>query len=415
MTTSTQTEEYAREIRAWLLARLQKERSVGEIESPGPAVLPPRAALWWVFEGHQYPWLESSLASAWTVINHHAQRLLAAYNPRWSVAELPEGETDWVASAFQSLTAGQPSFISKASRPGLGDEERKALSGWLAWVYQEWSAYVDSLGPPPGIDSSLPWPRPIGGQPSDLHRLRRWAHVASRSRWPLMRNVVAESLRCFLEAQELDRIPLPSDSAKLFELLCIVRILDTLEEQPAFVRWLDADKGNRIDLAGLRCFYQKSLSRDVVLATSEFPPELHQAMDRHHAAAPRLADGWIVFAKPRVGFSAMLIEAKSGGQSFDAAIYQLKSYRAALAKTVSGRVLVWGIIEEDPDWYRDRLCRERCEEIRRDFNSARHGDFWMFSTANEIKPVLQALGFAQEVVTGSVDEVIQTKNGTAEA
>jgi hypothetical protein len=414
LNTTTRTEEYAREIRAWLLARLQKERNVGEIESPGATVLPPRAAPWWVFEGHLYPWLDSSMASAWMVINHHAQRLLATYNPRWSVAELPEGETDWVASAFQSLTAGQPSFISRASRPGLGDEERKALSGWLAWVHQEWSAYVDTLGPPAGIHPTLPWPLPIGNQPPDLRQLRRWAHVASRSRWPLMRNVVAESLRCFLEAQELDRIPLPSDSAKLFELLCMVRILDTLEEQPAFVRWLDADNGNRIDLAGLQCFYQKSLSREAVLATSEFSAELHQAMDRHQAAVPRFADGWIVFAKPRIGFNAMLIEAKSGGQAFDAAIYQLKSYRAALAKTVPGRVLVWGIIEEDPNWYRDKPCRERWEEISRDFNSKRQGDFWMFSTANEIKPVLQILGFAKEIVPRGADEVIEAENGTAE-
>ncbi len=228
-----------------------------------------------------------------------------------------------------------------------------------------------------------------------------------------MRNVVAESLRCVLEAQELDRIPLPSDSAKLFELLCMVRILNALEERPAFVRWLDAENGNRIDLPGLQCFYQKSLSRDAVLGTSEFPPEVRQAMDRHHTAAPRLADWWITLAKPRDGFSAILVEAKSGAQSFDAAIYQLKSYRAALAKTVPGRVLVWGIVEEDPDWYRDKPCRERWEEVRRDFNSTSQGDFWMFSTANEIEPVLQALSFAKGAVLESADEVILAEHRTA--
>jgi hypothetical protein len=116
-------------------------------------------------------------------------------------------------------------------------------------------------------------------------------------------------------------MPLPSDSATLFELLCMIRILKVLEGRPAIVRWLNADSGNRVDLSSVRYFYQKYFPREVILSTSEFPVQVRQAVDRHPASLPGRADGLIQLAKPRVGFNAILVEAKSGGQSFDAAIY----------------------------------------------------------------------------------------------
>ena len=360
--------------------------------------------MWWVFEGHLYPWLESSLAFKWPVIDRHAQKLLATYNPKWSVTDLPEGETDWVGSAFREVTERQPSYINKASRAGLGEQEQKALKGWLAWVEREWTAYVASLGPPLGVVPELPWSMHLSPRPPDLGQLRRWAHVARRSRWPLMRHVVAESIRCILEPQELDQIPLPSDPPSLFELLCMVRILKVMGNESSLIRWLDADIDNYVDLPGLRYFYQKSFPREVMLGTHEFLPEVREAIVRHDAGVPGRADGLLQFETPRLGFSAVLVEAKSGNQAFDATIYQLKSYQAALAKTSSSRILVWGIVEKEPDSYQNTPMSKRLKALRQAFESTNQGDFWMFSTANEIKSILDALGFSKNVESVSPSE-----------
>ena len=60
--------------------------------------------------------------------------------------------------------------------------------------------------------------------PATVDQLRQWAHVTRRSRWPLLRDVVAETLRTVFEPDALDHVPLPTDHATLFELLCLVRI-----------------------------------------------------------------------------------------------------------------------------------------------------------------------------------------------
>jgi hypothetical protein len=181
-----------------------------------------------------------------------------------------------------------------------------------------WSEYVAEVGPPAGVAPGLPWLPTDRGCTMDLWQARRWAHTAKRSRWPLMRNVVAESLRCLFEPQELDRVPLPDDPEDLFELVCMVRILKALEGEADLLRWLDRTSGNRVDLSGLSYSYQKSLLRNVVLGTPEFLPEARLAIERHRVGVPQRIDGWVKFAEPRRGFHGILVEAKSGSQSFEA-------------------------------------------------------------------------------------------------
>jgi hypothetical protein len=383
-------EQWADEIRSWLIARLAKHRKAGAIDRHGPASLGRRALGWWIFEGRRYPWLDRELASCWNVVHKQANILLATSNPRWSVVDAPEGETDWAASAFQSLTACRPSFVTRAHRPGLGQEERGALLGWLSWVHRVWAEYVKDVGPPPNVSAELPWQRAYDAPDEDPRLLRRWAHVAKRSRWPLLRNVVAESLRSVFEEQDIDRLTLPTDRAQLFELLCMVRVLKALSWDSDQVRWLDPENGNRVQLSNLTYLFQHSFPQEAVVESTEFAPGLRRAIYRHDISAPTRLDGFLEFVAPRAGFDAILLESKSGTQNFDAAIYQLKCYRAALAAKNPGRMLIWGIIETPPEGYQGvprgviaAEARERPTE-----------DLWVFSTADEVYVVLEALGLA---------------------
>lgn len=74
-----------------------------------------------------------------------------------------------------------------------------------------------------------------------------------------------------LEPEDLNRIPLPSDRAKLFELLCLVRIAKALAPVPLELRWLqDLDTYNTVYLDGMTCRYQEPLPREGVLATHDY-------------------------------------------------------------------------------------------------------------------------------------------------
>lgn len=368
---------YSEEIRSWLVGRLGSKPVSGPIERQKAAALSAPAKLWWLLEGKRYDWLESNLASSWPRIDAEVRRLRSTFNPVWRHVVAPEGETDWVATAAASLTAHEPVFVSKAARSGLDQGEQQALLGWLGWIAACWTDHVSRVGAPDGIARSLPW-KVAGTSAIASQQLRRWAHVARRSRWPLLRKVVAESLRCELEPQELDRIPLPSDRTKLFELVCMVRTLRALYGNPETLRWLDSENGNQVQLPGVTYHYQFSLAKEDVLTTSEYSPGLRAAMRHHRTRVPRDVDGLLVFDQLWRGFKAVLIEAKSGTQSPDAAIYQLKAYRAALERSFPGRYLVWGIVEAPHHW--DGLSP-----------ADRSGDVWVFSDASRIPEVLQLL------------------------
>lgn len=377
--------EYAQEIKSWLLGRVEKRRQTHSIDSADRPELFHRVAMWWMFEGKQYGMLQGTLAASWSQVDHQVRRLLTTYNPVWRSVAAPEGETDWVATAFASATASRRVFVSRASHAGLGDLERQALLGWLEWITRCWLDYTAELGPPEGSSAELPWDTNC----RDLSwfepaQLKRWAHAAKRSRWPLLRTVVAESLRCVLEPQDIDQLPLPSDPPTLFELVCMVRILRFFDAEPSFIRWIDAARGNKVRLPGLTYRTQHTLSRDHVLSTYEFDHGLRDAFASAGIRAPARVDGWLTFDEPRAGFHGILVEAKSGTQGPEAAVYQLKAYRAALQQQLMARLVVWGVTESE--------FESPATTPHRFSPSADAQDHWVFSSASEIPLVLASAG-----------------------
>jgi hypothetical protein len=100
-----------------------------------------------------------------------------------------------------------PEYVICSSGIGLSEAEHAALVGWQLWIAAEWFEYGRVVKVDP-----YDWGATPAEDPTEFtsEQMRRWAHVARRSRWPLLRDVVAESLRPVLEPEELDRIPLPS-------------------------------------------------------------------------------------------------------------------------------------------------------------------------------------------------------------
>src|SRR6185503_3226604 len=103
---------------------------------------------------------------------------------------------------------------------------------------------------------------------------------------------------------------------------------------------------NAIRLPGLTCHFQYTIQRDSMLGSPEFSSSLREAVLRHNFALPQRVDALVLFDETRRGFKGLLLEVKSGGQSYDAAVHQLKCYRAALATRIPEPMIVWGITEE---------------------------------------------------------------------
>ena len=394
----TQRDAYRQEILAWLLGRLAKGPTTGRVPLQPPAQLPETPIrAWWIFEGKRYRGLDGPLSANFGAIDRQARRLLSSFSPVRRVVESPEGETDWIASTFHTLTSGRRTYVSRASGVGLNGDEKDALLGWLEWLRAGWLDYASSVGTPEGIPAEVPWqPRQLPISYQEIPNLRRWAHTAKRSRWPLLRNVAAESLRAVLEPQSLDRLPLPSQPDVLFEILCLVRILRVFEPNPTHIRWLDLATGqNEVHLPGLKYSFQHSLARAEVLSTSEFGTDLRDAMDFYGLGVPTRADGLLRFSEPRAGFQAILVEVKSGSQSPDAAIYQLKCYRAALRKAFPQPIVVWGIVEQE--W---RESATSGGSYATSLPPAHpNGDRWICSTADDIGETIAALGLKHAVTS----------------
>ena len=384
MSEQLRSHEYAAEIRSWLLGRLAKHRSGHELSRATMGVPPsPPLLSWWIFEGLRYRDVLGPLCRNFPLVRRAADALLASYSTAWRILDRPEAEIDWLTSALLSAVSGREQYRTRSSTVGLTGLEREALLGWLQWLRYRWQAYVDIVGPPDGAAAIAFDVLPSVRTAFDHAELRRWAHTAKRSRWPLLRNVVAESLRPLLEPAALDRIPLPSEHPRLFELLCAVRVLRCLDPFPSAVRWLDLEAGsNKLAVAGARYSYQMALPRELVLSTYEFDHGLRDAFARHHVRVPSWVDGYVEFSRPLRGFFGILLEAKSGQQGFDACAYQLKVYRAAIKEKQPNPLLIWGIVEQS----------ETEVDLPADFWSAsRTEDVWLFSTADQVPAVMSVL------------------------
>jgi hypothetical protein len=384
--TQAHTDAWSREIRDYLLGRL----SVAAVVVPLRAVQRtnldhPPIRRWWTFEGKQYTILGGPLAAHWATVIRAARRLDETFNPRLRVSDRADGAVDWGHTLARGPHTLRPEYVVRSSGIGLSDEERTALRGWVGWIRNEWAAYATSVQ----IEHHLDW----GSLATDVEppftfeRLRSWAHTARRSRWPLLHNVVAESIRPVIEPEELDRVPLPSERAKLFELVCLVRIARGLAPPPRELRWLNlATTSNRLRLQGTTCHYQQGLDRNRVLATRDYAGPLANAVDAFGLRVPEYVDLAFDFDTPRFGFDGLIVEAKSGSQQYDATVAQLRTYRDARSRRSGSRYVIWGIIERpgSTEAIEDQLARVVSEADDEE-------DLWLFSGADDIGAVLRAV------------------------
>jgi len=382
---------WEREIRGWLLGRLGKNPTAGE-SSPAETSLGGRVLAWWVLEGKRHRFLGGSLVSKAAEAEREARRLDAVLSPEWRVEESPAAETDWVKTALLRPMDPVPRFVVRAASSGLTELEREALLGWRRWTVDLWRGYTAELGVPAGASPRLPWQGDEVGEPIPVRQLYRWAQAARRSRWPLLREVVAESFRAAVEPESIDRLPLPPGRDALFELLCAVRLLAAFAGSSRHVRWLgEGASGNNIRVPGVECAYQGWLGGQE-LSDDELGVECVRALRRHEVTLPRNFDALLRFDAPRAGFHGILVEAKSGAQSFTDTVYQLKAYRAALRGSVPGPLVVWGIVEGGGGGSPLDLAALEHDLVRRSPGE----DLWLFTSEDEIGQAAEALGLLME-------------------
>lgn len=374
------------ELREWLLGRLGIGAEVGPVVATVDDLRAPPIRRWWMLEGKTYAFLNGSLASSWSHLVRSVRQLLATTNPEWRELERPEGEVDWLQTMAAAVTRSSPAFVCRSSKPGLLGEERATLLGWLGWLALEWQAHAKDFGLDATAVAPLAALAAVLVEVAPHSRLQRWAHVARRSRWPLLRLVVAESLRVYLEPQELERLPLPADRATLFELICLKRVAVALSEKSSamrMVRWLTQTEDNELSVGALRCRFQRGLPASCVQAAYE--PGLAAAIRCFEVGVPSRPDVWIRFATPLNGFRGILIEAKSGSQTSSAAIEQLRVYRAAIRSVEPGRVLAWGVLEQGQ--FSNSHAHFVAAQTATDEDTV-----WAFSGYGQVQEVLRAAG-----------------------
>jgi hypothetical protein len=377
---------WAQEIRDYLLGRLSLNSRTEQLkvaQSADLANIPVRR--WWIFEGKRYRMLDGPLAQNWDNVKQNARRLRETFNPRLRLNDRPDGVVDWGQTLARGPYRLRQEYVIRSSGIGLDEQEEAALRGWMQWIWDEGQEYRQGVA----IDESVRWGTSAidSNGPVTLERLRGWAHTAKRSRWPLLHGVVAESLRPVLEPEELDRIPLPADEAKLFELLCLVRVARCIAPLPRELRWLTADTDNTIKLDGVRVCYQQSLDKQIVLGTPEYAGPLASAVKFFRVRTPQFVDLAFDFETTRAGFDGIIMEAKSGAQRYEHTVGQLRTYRSARHRPRGGRYLVWGVIERLGDE------REATFDELRDIVAAadQEADLWVFSSGDAISTVLSAV------------------------
>jgi hypothetical protein len=147
---------------------------------------------------------------------------------------------------------------------------------------------------------------------------------------------------------------------------------------------------NAIETESLKAFFQHPLDTDIALRGAVFRSGLGEAVARHNVSLPSRVDALVELRRPESGYTALLLEAKSGNQGYDAAVFQLMCYREALRERLPGPVIVWGIVENvvEADW------ASRAVEAVRAHSEANPGrDLWLFSSADDIDEAFSALGF----------------------
>jgi hypothetical protein len=138
------------------------------------------------------------------------------------------------------------------------------------------------------------------------------------------------------------------------------------------IRWLHPEvSDNTLQFDSMRCRYQLTFGLDEVLSASLLPDDVRTGARRHELNLHRRADALFELENPIAGFRELLVEAKSGAQGPDAALFQLMLYRDVLARRLGRLPLSWAITEAEPS-----------------VSSKAFDGPWAFSSANGIELLL---------------------------
>ncbi|MCA9548213.1 MAG: hypothetical protein KC613_27605, partial [Myxococcales bacterium] len=320
------------------------------------------------------------------------QRLLAVYSPRDRRLDRPEGRVDWLASRLASVGQAQPVYVGEVSGVGLGREERAALLGWCDWIAQQADRFAhahldeaDRAALAPDLARLARLGADYRGR-HDVGLRRRWAHTARRSRWPFLRQVVADGLAAETSQTAVDRLPVPADRPTAFELLVLVRLLSALSEAPPAVRWL-ANGNGHLRLPGIHAQFQRSFAAEQVRRAAALSAPAGEAITRFQVNLPTRSDLWIGFDRPRGGFDGVLVEVKSGGPQYRDTVLQLQTYRHALPDAEVQRALVLGVVEQPAQ---GPLRPSQAAWLAAQASGT--DDVWAFCGPDDLAAVLAAVG-----------------------
>lgn len=384
----TTAADWSEEIRAYLLGRIHRPHDNALLPRPVLADMAPAPIRgWWLFEGKRYGVLAGPMRSQWPEIRRLAHAMLRSFTPSWRVSEYPDGAIDWGRTLSHVGHLGRDQYVVHSSRIGIDEKERDVIVGWARWISGEWRTYCGRFEFEEDPDPLRDLVGTSTEVPLDLAQLRRWAQIARRSRWPLLREVIAETLRVLFDPQDVDQVPLPSERHVIFELLCLVRIARALEPRPTDLRWIDNKlTKNEVQLPDCVASFQETLGRNSVLTSTEYSGDLADAVEVFDVVVPDRMDVTFRFRKPRRGVRGIILEAKSGKQSTADAVHQLRTYRACAGRdTAADRWLVWGVAEQAP-----QLTEAQDRWLGRQVARG-SGDIWAFTNAEDIPRVMTTL------------------------
>ncbi len=386
-------------IRSWLLGRLGANVITEALDQAAEATFSAPYLGWWIFEGLQVPRTGRCLSESWAEVARDADSLLRTWNPRHRLVDTPEGQIDWERTIALGPRVHAREYVTVTSRVGLSDDERLALLGWSAWVLELWPKWCDQISALPAKRSAAsPLAKWLAGNArsrSSPERalLNRWAHVAARSRYPLMREFIARTLWAWLKPeQEIDRLPLPGKRDILFQLYAAVCIARVLRPRPRAVRWIhrksDSNQGDagQVEDGGLVIKYELSFASKDVVAAPLFPKAAIAGLSRHDVDCGRRLDVLITLPHdPPLSWKYILVEVKSGREGPRDAVLQLLQYRQALSSNCDGAFVLWGMGEGEAWDKNGAVDSLKSEPLRAG------EDVWVFSTPESAASMLAAL------------------------
>lgn len=351
--------------------------------------------MWWMFEGKRYDALSLPLSQSWEALAKEISRLRQMFSPRLRLVDHPVEPVDWSGTYLRSGGNRPREFVVLSSGMGVSQNEWDALCGWCAWISTEWAAHAARWNKAAGGHNAFSHEtadlRASGLVPMNKDLRLKWLRIAIRSRLPLLRNIVAETLKFFDDVETMDRVPLPKTREHVFELLGMVRMIQVFQPDPPCMQWLIKENGQALQFPEGTFDCHTSWSREAVIDKAYCEDGLSSAMRHFDLRVHCRPDLLCQFTPAKGGFAGMIVEFKSGGQTFSDALHQLRMYRKARKAQNSGRLVLWGIVEKAEKF---PLDASRLEWLKSQAEGQE--DVWLFTGADpvDLKQALATLGLS---------------------